>query len=147
MEELSQKNEIFFEHNINPVVLELLYEYVVQLTSLVISTYLGDKYYNHYKKRERNVKIENHFMFCMGKVDKNFSKLGYSVANDPTIATYLLGVFESEFYDADKKDIAKLNQQLLNKFSFIHVQGGLSESKTQILKEIYESFVYSFRFK
>lgn len=145
MVELDTKTEIFFEHNINPVILELLYEYAIQLTGIIANTYLGDKYYDHYKKRMRDQKIQDHFMYCSSKVDKHFEKLGYTFINDPKLATYFFNFFEDNFYSEDKKDINKLKQVLINKLSFIHIQGGLSDNKLKILKEVYNSFLYSFR--
>lgn len=145
MLELDQKNELFIEHNINPVVLELFYEYVICLTSHVFSTYLGDKYYNHYNKKQKNQKIEDHFMFCMFNVDNRFEALGYTFFNDPRMASYLLDFFEDQFYEADKNDPLKLKQIILNKLSFINVQGGLSDTKLNVLKELYSYFLQSFK--
>lgn len=145
MMQLDQKNEVFIEHNINPVVLELFYEYVICLTNYIFATYLGDKYYNHYNARDKNSKLEDHFMYCSFKVDEHFEKLGYKVINDPAIANHFYNFFEDNFYEADKNNLQKLKQIIINKLSFIHIQGGLSDAKLELLKSMYGYFLKSFR--
>lgn len=145
MLELDQKNELFIEHNINPVVLELFYEYVICVTNYMFATYLGDKYYNHYTKNKKDKKIEDHFMFCMFNADSRFESLGYIFFNDPRLASLLLAFFEDNFYEAEKDNPSKLKQVILNKLSYIHVQGGLSDAKLKNLKEMYSYFLQSFK--
>ncbi len=143
--EIEQKHELFIEHNINPVVLEIFYEYSICLTNYVFGTFLGDKYYDHYSMKERNAKIEDHFMFCVFKADDHFEKLGYHVINDPSLSTIFFDFFDKHFYSAEKNDLPKLRQLLFNKLSFIHVQGGLSENKMETLKKMYKYFLFSFK--
>ena len=99
--------EIWFNiHNMIPERVELFNDIVESLTTLVVTTYLGDDT-SETKIKFSEEDITNHFNWCWNKILENFQKENILIDSDGEHKDYMKVFMNDSFYNQKDENIRK----------------------------------------
>jgi hypothetical protein len=130
--------KIYEENNIKVEYLNLYYDFIISLTSLVFDTYLGDEL------TDRKHRV-GHFKWCWDKVISNFKEEGINIGNNDDIYLYFLEFMTEVYYNYIDKDELQCNN--IKKLWDYIFSRDISKSRTDIdtVLEIYKIFTLSLK--
>jgi hypothetical protein len=123
----------YHTHNITLEKSNLYNEYLLSFFEIVFSTYLGPEHINTQKK------MEEHFMWCWEKNNKNFIKEGIEIKNIKEILDYFREFSLESFYITKKEDNIETKIKWFWNKCF-NYNGVRTKSELDILGEVYNIF-------
>ena len=108
---LEKVMDIYSQHDIRPVRVELYYDFVNSLTELIFTTYLGDDVLTEKNKLE-------HFNWCWDKTVREFFEMGYDLGDMGAKYKYFRNFFLEIFYKVEDKT-EKLEHDVLIVWEYI----------------------------